>query len=119
MSTDGLDIRPEDLATAAAKAGATVTASTPVAIASPPPTAESLLDAAAVALSAAIQGLAAAVDTADTTAAAKQQAALTESPPMLVQQDHQGAQDMTAGAPIIEFPTPGVVPPSPGKVWTT
>ena len=48
------------------------------------------------------------LDTTDNTWATKQQAALTESPPVLQQQDTQAAGDYEKSA---TFPMPGVKPP--------
>ncbi len=49
--------------------------------------------------------------------ASKQAAALTESPPNLVQQDQQNAENLTGVART--FPTPVRVPAPAGKVRST
>ncbi|HRW02477.1 MAG TPA: hypothetical protein P5314_11920 [Tetrasphaera sp.] len=117
MSTDRMKIQPEVLATSAARSADTEAARAPVAIASPPPVAAgSPVDAAAVALGTTIQGALAATDTADVAAVTKQTAALTESPPELVQQDIDNAANITAAG---QFPTPTVrAPGASGTVWT-
>lgn len=95
MSADRMQLLPEDLASAAVTDAGT--------------------HAGAVAAS--IKTSLTARDTADVAAATQRTAALTESPPVLVEQDQQGAEDYTrAGA---QFPTPVMAPSVPGKVWTT
>ncbi|WP_204810528.1 hypothetical protein [Mycobacterium riyadhense] len=120
-STDKLDINTVDLAAAAAKAAATQAASGPSPITSPPAaSAGSPVDAAAVAVAESIHALLEARDTADFAAAAEQTAALTESPPVIVEQDHQGADEITTAAGAIpEFPMPNAGPSAPGQIWTT
>lgn len=118
MTTDRMSIRPEDLSAAASKSGTTQAARGPVVIASPPPAAAgSPVDAAAGGVATTIQGALAATDTADVTAVTKQTAALTESPPELVEQDHQNAAAITAAS---QFPMPVVRAPGAGngEVWT-
>lgn len=118
MTTDRMKIRPADLAAAANESAATQAARGPVAIASPPPAAAgSPVDAAAVAVGTTIQASLATADTADVTAVTKQTAALTESPPELVQQDSENAADITAAG---QFPMPAVRAPgsASGEVWT-
>jgi len=108
MSTDLTKIKPADLATAAGKAAATQAASTPAPI-EPPASGSSPVDAAPAAVAQSIQALLAAQNTADTAAAAEQTAALTESPPALVQQDQTNADNMNtagAGVNVIKLPTP-------------
>lgn len=120
-STDKLNINTEDLAAAAAKAAATQAASEPTPITSPPPaSAGSPVDAAAAAVAESIQALLEARDIADFAAATEQTAALTESPPVIDEQDHQGADEITTAAGAIpEFPMPNGGPSTPGQIWTT
>lgn len=106
-----LDIETDKLVGAAGKAGETLTASAVKAIPPPPPTATSQLDAALVLVSTSSEALRAKVDATDTTWATKQQAALTESPPVLQQQDTKAAGDYGRTAPPPTFPMPGFKPP--------
>lgn len=118
MTTDRMNIRPEDLAAAATASTETQAARAPVTIASPPPvSAGSPVDAAAVGVATSIQGLLAARDAADITAVSSQTAALNESPPELVHQDQANADTMTAAGEW--FPMPPIGPTDAGgKVWT-
>ena len=112
-----LQIETDKLHSAAGKAGQTLAASTIPAIPPPPPTATSQLDAALALVSTHSEALRTKVDTLDTTLATKQHAALTESPPVLQQQDVQGAQDYERSS---QFPTPSVTPrgtAGPGKTY--
>lgn len=109
-----LDIEAGQLASAAAKASATLAASAVNAIPTPPPTAVSQLDAALVLVATNAEASRVNVDATDSTWATRQQAALTESPPVLVQQDQQGAQDYQRSS---QFPTPAMVPGGPGKSY--
>lgn len=106
-----LDIETDKLAGAAGKAGETLTASAPKPVPPPPPAVTSQLDAALALISTSSEALRAKVDATDTTWATKQQAALTESPPVLQQQDTQAAGDYQRAAPPPVFPTPGFKPP--------
>lgn len=120
-STDNtLNISPERLAAGAVTAGATQTASSPAPIVPPSPGGTSALDLAAGAAADAIAAMVAKATAADTAAAGTQTASLTESPPVITQQDHQAAGTYTVAAgPIREFPTPAVKPGSDaGQVWT-
>jgi hypothetical protein len=110
-----LDIETEKLASAAGKASQTLAASTVPAIPPPPPTVSSQLDAALVGLATSSEALRVNVDTSDSVWATKQQAALTQSPPVLVQQDQQGAQDYNRAAS--QFPTPEMIPGGAGKLY--
>ena len=74
----------------------------------PPPTATSQLDAALALIASSAETMRTGLDTTDTTWATKQQAALTESPPVLQQQDTQAAGDYEKSA---TFPMPNVNPP--------
>lgn len=113
-----LDIQTEKLASAAGKAAQTLAASAVPAIPPPPPTATSQLDGALVGLATASEAMRVKVDAEDSVWATKQQAALTESPPVLSQQDQQGAQDYTRAA--TQFPTPAMIPGGvAGKVYNT
>ena len=103
-----LEIDTQELASAAGKASQTLAASAAPTFAAPPPTAISKLDAALLGVIAKSEALRVNVDTTDSTWATKQQAALTQSPPVLAQQDQQGAQDYTHVA--TEFPTPVMKP---------
>ena len=112
-----LEIETDQLNSAAGKAGETLAASTIPPIPAPPPTATSQLDAALALISTQSETLRTSVDTLDMTWATKQQAALTESPPVLQEQDVQGAQDYERSS---QFPMPEVRAPggasSPGGV---
>lgn len=115
MTTDRTKIRPEDLAAAATSSAATEAARAPVTVVSPPQaSAGSPVDAAAVAVGTAIQTALAGADTDDVSAVTKQTAALTESPPELVEQDEENAANITAAG---QFPMPTIAAPS-GEVWT-
>jgi hypothetical protein len=103
-----LKIQMDQLESAAGKAGQTLTGSTIPPIPPPPPAAMSQLDAALALVSTQSEVLRTKVDTLDSTWATKQQAALTESPPVLQQQDTTAAGDMERSS---EFPTPQVKPP--------
>lgn len=72
----------------------------------------SQLDAALAAVSAQSELLRSNVDTLDSTWATKQSAALTESPPVLQQQDVQGATEMES-VPQSEYPMPQINPIAP------
>lgn len=107
-----LDIETDKLACAAGKAGETLTASAPKPVPPPPPTATSQLDAALALISASSEALRAKVDATDTTWATLQQSALTESPPVLQQQDTKAAGDYQQAVPAVPtFPMPGFKPP--------
>lgn len=112
-----LDIESDQLASAAGKASATLAGSAVNAIPAPPPTVTSQLDAALALVATSSEALRVKVDTTDSMLATKQQAALTESPPVLVQQDQQGAQDYNRATE--QFPTPAVTPGVTGKIYTT
>lgn len=117
MSGDGkLDIDPAKLAEASGKAAATLADSTASDLTPPPLSATSQLDAALVLLSTTIETQRVSMDTNDTTWATKQTAALTESPPNLVQQDQQNANNTNEITP--KFPTPALAPQSTGKTRT-
>ena len=88
-----LDIETDQLHSAAGKAGQTLAGSVIPTIPPPPPTTASQLDIALASISAQSELLRSKVDTVDTTWATKQQAALTESPPVLQEQDVQAAGD--------------------------
>jgi hypothetical protein len=103
-----LGIETDKLADATGKAGETLAASAVKAIPPPPPTATSQLDAALVLVTTSSEALRAKVDTTVTMWATKQQAALTESPPALQQQDTQAAWGYQR-TPIC--PMPAVKPP--------
>jgi hypothetical protein len=120
-STDNLKIDTAELAAAAGKSAAAQDASASAPI-SPPSAATvgSPVDAAAAAFAGAIQAILKAHDAADIAAVAKQTAALTESPLVIAEQDHQGADEITAaGATILEFPIPVAGSSVSGKVWAT
>lgn len=109
MTTGGgggetLDIATEPLVAAQGLASSTAVGSAAVPVVVPPPTAVSALDGVAVSISTAMEASRLKVDATDTAAAQKQLAALTESPPVLITQDQQGAADITG---------------SVGKIWTT
>lgn len=104
-----LDIETDQLASAAGKASATMTASVITTITPPPPAALSQLDAALAGLSGAAETRRLKLDATDSTWATKQQLALATSPPLLAQQDQQAAADM--GKHASTFPMPGVKPP--------
>ena len=103
-----LDIQTDQLHSAAGKAGQTLAGSVIPTIPPPPPTTASQLDIALASISAQSELLRSKVDTVDTTWATKQQAALTESPPVLQEQDVQAAGDYERQS---QFPTPEVKPP--------
>ena len=103
-----LDIETDQLHSAAGKAGQTLAGSVIPTIPPPPPTTASQLDIALASISAQSELLRSKVDTVDTTWATKQQAALTESPPVLQEQDTQAAGDYERNS---QFPTPEVKPP--------
>jgi hypothetical protein len=111
-----LEIETDQLKRAAGKAGQTAAASAVHAIPPPAPTVSSQLDAALALVVTSSEALKGTVDTADTTAATTQQTAITESPPVLAQQDQQGAQDYNRTA--TQFPMPTMAPDG-GKVWST
>lgn len=94
----------DQLESAASKAGQTLTGSTIPPISPPPPAAMSQLDAALALVSTQGEVLRTKVDTLDSTWATKQQAALTESPQVLQQQDVAAAGDMERSS---EFPGSG------------
>lgn len=103
-----MKIQMDQLQSAAGKAGQTLAGSTIPPIPPPPPAATSQLDAALALISVEAEVLRTKVDTLDSTWATKQQAALTESPPVLQQQDTTAAGDMERSS---EFPMPQVKPP--------
>ena len=103
-----LDIETDQLHSAAGKAGQTLAGSVIPTIPPPPPTTASQLDIALASISAQSELVRSKVDTVDTTWATKQQAALTESPPVLQEQDVQAAGDYERQS---QFPTPEVKPP--------
>lgn len=107
-----LDIETDQLASATGKASQTLAASVIGAIPPPPPAAMSQLDAALAAVSAQSELLRSNVDTLDSTWATKQSAALTEAPPILQQQDVQGATEIES-VPQNEYPMPNINPLSP------
>ncbi len=112
-----LQIETGQLASAAGKASQTLAASAVQAIPPPPPTVTSQLDAALALVATSSEALRVDVDaTGQRLWATKQQAALTESPPVLTQQDQQGAQDYNRDA--TQLPTPVMTPGSTGKVYT-
>lgn len=113
VGTDELNIDTDKLAQAQSKASATAAASAPATLASPPTTASSLMDGALVVLSTAIETQRAVVDARDTAWTTKQTAALTQSPPVLVEGDKEMEHEIQ-GVPI-----PITLPPHSGKVWTT
>lgn len=115
-STDNtLNISPERLAAGAATAGATETASAPAPLVPPPPGGTSLLDIAAGHAADAIEAMLAKAAAADAAATGTQTASLTESPPTIVEQDHQAAGDYQRSA---TFPMPAVKPPVSGVSGT-
>ena len=96
VSTSRLDIDPARLAAAAVDAAELQAAGAAVSAAAGAgpvgsPTAGSLVDVAAASVGAAIARLTAQVDAVDAAAAAKQQACLSESAPILVAQDGENA----------------------------
>ena len=103
-----LDIQTDQLHSAAGKAGQTLAGSVIPTIPPPPPTTASQLDIALASISAQSELARSKVDTVDTTWATKQQAALTESPPVLQEQDVQAAGDYERQS---QFPIPEVKPP--------
>ncbi|PJE02573.1 MAG: hypothetical protein CK429_34185 [Mycobacterium sp.] len=110
-----LDIETGQLASAGGKATSTQAGSATTAPPSPPSTVTSQLDAALALLATSSTTALAAADTADSAAATRQQAALTQSPPVFVAQDQRGAQDYTrAGAsmptPVMGRGSTGLVP---------
>lgn len=108
-----LDIETDKLQSAAGKAGQTLSGSVIPTIPPPPPTTASQLDIALASVSAQSELLRSKVDVVDTTWATKQQAALTESPPVLQQQDTQAAGDYERAS---QFPMPTVTLPIAGSV---
>lgn len=102
-----LDIETDQLHSAAGKASQTLAGSVVPPIPPPPPTTTSQLDAALALVSTESETLRSNLDTLDTTWATKQQAALTESPPVLQQEDLRAAQDYDRH----QFPMPTVKPP--------
>lgn len=115
-STDNLNVNIDELAADACKAGNTAALSAPRVVVPPPDAASSELDAAAVSVTKAIQGLLATVNGNDRAAAAKQATMFAESPPVIAQQDHQAAGDMERSS---QFPMPAVKPGSnTGQVRT-
>ncbi len=111
-----LDIETDQLHSAAGKAGQTLAGSVIGTIPPPPPTATSQLDGALAGVSAQSELLRSQVDTLDSTWATKQSAALTESPPVLQQQDIDAAP--TYQVPT-EYPMPEINPgagPAAGSV---
>lgn len=113
VGTDELNIDTGKLAQAESKATATAAASAPATLASPPTTASSLMDAALVVLSTAIDAQRVTADTRDTAWTTKQAAALTQSPPVLIEGDENMAHEIQG------IPIPITLPPHTGKVWTT
>lgn len=103
-----LDIETDQLHSAAGKAGQTLAGSVIPPIPPPPPTATSQLDAALALISTEGEALRETVDTTDTTWATKQQAALTESPAALQQEDIRAAQEYERH----QFPMPTVKTPA-------
>lgn len=101
-----LQIETQELANAGAKATQTLAGSAAPTFAPPPPAAESKLDAALLGVIAKTEAVRTTVDTTDSTWATKQQAALTQSPPVLAGQDQQAAQDYTK----VQLPTPVMAP---------
>lgn len=99
-----LEIETDQLHSAAGKAAQTLAGSVVPPI-PPPPTATSQLDAALALISSSAETMRTGLDTTDNTWATKQQAALTESPPVLQQQDTQAAGDYEKSA---TFPMPNV-----------
>lgn len=115
-SGDKLDIYTEKLAGAAAQATATQTGSITPALATPPATTVSQLDGALVGFLGALEGKRTASDQADSVIATKQESALTQSPPAIIAQDEQLANDF-GGRPLI-MPTPkAATAPVPGTVY--
>lgn len=109
--SDTTKIDPAALGNAAASGGKTTVSSVPVVMTPPTPiTAGSPIDLAAVAAAVASEGLVQAHATADNAASVKQMEALAESPPVLVAQDQQGAQEITTsagGIPVFPMPAAG------------
>jgi hypothetical protein len=108
MSTDRTNLKPDDLSVAAIKAVGTENASAPKPVTPPTAAGTSPIDLAAGLAAGAVTTLTTAVNAADTKAATTQATALTTSPPVLVQQDQQGADDIiVASAPLktIHYPT--------------
>jgi hypothetical protein len=108
VSDDKLMIDPESLAVARGEAQQ-MAAELPGALVTPPAKVASPIDGALVELAEAIRTKVTAAEAADAAVADEQAAMLAESPPVLVQQDQQGAQVMTeagAGISAIQFPTP-------------
>ncbi|OOK65300.1 hypothetical protein BZL29_7766 [Mycobacterium kansasii] len=100
-SKSKLQIDTQELASAGGKATQTLAGSAAPTFAPPPPAAESKLDAALVGAIAKTEAIRTEVDTTDSLWATKQQAALTQSPPVLEQQDQKAAQDYNQ----VQFPT--------------
>lgn len=109
-----LEIETGQLASAAGKATQTLAASGPQPISPPPPSVTSQLDAALTLLATTSQALRQKLDATDTASATKQQAALTQSPPVLIQQDQQGAQDYNRAT--VKLPTLVMVPGASGPL---
>lgn len=105
-SKSKLQIETQELASAGGKATQTLAGSAAPTFAPPPPTAASKLDAALVGVIAKTEAIRTNVDTNDIAWATKQQAALTQSPPVLAQQDQHAAQDYNK----VEFPMPVMNP---------
>lgn len=111
---DKLSIDTEGLEAAATGATKRAAAVHP-ALTTPSKGVSSPIDTSAVAVASAIQALVTTVETADTTAATVQSGCLNEFPKVLVQADQQGAEKLNT----VQFPTPGMAPSSPDKVWKT
>lgn len=109
-----LDIVTDELVDAASKASATAAGSALGPIATPPLTTTSQLDAALVLLSTTAETTRASLDARDNVWAIKQQTALTESPPVLAQQDQQGAADINGAA--TQIPKPPIATGAAGKL---
>jgi len=105
-SKSKLQIDTQELASAGGKATQTLTGSAAPTFAPPPPAAASKLDAALVGVIAKTEAVRTNVDTTDSLWATKQQAALTQSPPVLAQQDQHAAQDYNQ----VQFPMPVMKP---------
>lgn len=119
-STDNtLNINTENIATATGTATAAQASSAPALIVPPTPGGPSLLDAATVGMTTAIEEMIKTSAGRDAIAVTKQATALTESPPVIVQQDHQAADEITAAAATIpEFPMPAAAAATDGQVRT-
>lgn len=98
MSGDELRMNTLEVAAAGGAAAGAAGSSAVNGIVPPPPTSTSLLDGALSALSADIETLLTKENAADAKEAAEQSAMLAQSPPLLVQQDQDGAGEIaTAG----------------------